>query len=159
WVATRQNNTVAGFNPPQVQEFSKGDPGRLGDGAPYLLPSGQSLYFLSGDRGGAGSSDLFVIPLVQGVGAAANEIKNLGAGVNTATDEPAPVVSASDLVLYFARGPSRRIYKSSRARATDDFGPAELVSELTTLDAGTGNVEQYPSWISPDDCRLYFVRN
>ena len=72
-------------------------------------------------------------------------------GVNTASVEQAPVLSRDELTIYFTRGtPGLEIYAASRATTEDAFAPAAQLAELVSP-AG-----ESPTWISPDNCRLYF---
>lgn len=45
------------------------------------------------------------------------------------------------------------IWRSQRSRVTDPFAPPALVTELQA----SGN--QFPTWLSPDGCRLYIDSN
>jgi hypothetical protein len=152
WTSTRPNTQVD-LGVPFVQEVFKNPGGP--EGAPYLHPLGHSLYFISGGRGGHGSLDIFVATITD-LGGAQN-ITNIDA-VNTAAAESAPVVSHDDLTLYFAREDAkleRRIWKSTRATPGGTFGAPTPITELASSDA----FEEYPTWVSPDACRIYFVSN
>ena len=150
WSATRVN-TVADFDPPKLQSTFAID-GSIGEGAPYLHPGGRSLYFSSFDRGGHGGADIFVAQLNElGLVTA---IENVDA-INTATGENEPVVTLDDTVLYFSRETPvtilRHIFVSTRPTPAGTFGPATEVTELQ------GPFEDFPSWISDDQCRIYFI--
>jgi hypothetical protein len=150
WSATRVN-PVADFDPPKIQGLFAIDSGT--EGAPYLHPGGRSLYFTSNARGGKGGLDIFVAKL-DALGFA-TAIDNVDA-INSASDENMAVVSLDDLALYFGRpsaGGDRDIWLSTRATPADAFGPPSLVTELS------GATDEWPSWISDDRCRLYFVSN
>src|SRR5262249_36000015 len=71
-------------------------------------------------------------------------------------DDLLPVLSDDELTIFFT---STRIYDvngdiwvATRGSAADDFDPPADVFELNTpgLD--------FPGWLSPDGCRLYFTR-
>lgn len=154
WTALRTSTAPGSqFGPPQVQDLFRNISGS--EGAPYLHPNGKSLYFISTGRSVGGYLDIFVATL--GLYGSAQSIKPVAA-INTPAGEHAPVVTLDDLTLYFAReeGLLRHVMRSTRATPADDFGPAEPVEELAT---GKPNVEEFPSWVSPDHCRLYFVSN
>lgn len=153
WSATRPS-LIADFDEPRIQSTFVLDASAQDEGAPYLHPLGRALYFISLARGGKGETDIFVADLDE-IGLV-RSIANVDA-VNTATGEHAPVVTLDDRALYFAReeGPERirNIYVSTRGGPREPFGPSRLVTELATA------YEEYPSWVSDDRCRLYFVSN
>ena len=68
----------------------------------------------------------------------------------------APVVSPDGLVLYFASDREPTAGLIDIWMATRD-GPTAQFGNLTRLDALNSDVQDYPSWISPDACRLYFT--
>jgi hypothetical protein len=157
WRAIQQVNG-ASFDLPVIRgTFGQTDPA-WSEGAPYLLPRPSAaetkVYFMSNGRTpNAGSFDLFVTEL-NGFGAP-GLITNIG-GVNTTGFDGWPVISSDDTVLYFGRegAGNRHIYVSERVGpAIDDFGAPRLVPELD------GMHDQFPTWISHDNCRLYFMSN
>jgi hypothetical protein len=105
---------------------------------------GGAIYF---DRDVAGSFDLFVSTS----GAPPVALQNL----NTAAPEFMPVVSADELTIYFNRGGDvgGDILVARRTKTTEPFGPPTLVTELNTPSG------EWPHWLSPDRCRLYFGSN
>jgi len=120
------------------------------DGQANWSPSESALYF-SSDR--SGTSHLFrsvrTGPATYTPPVLVSELTGDG-------EEYDPVPSADGLVLYFrssrAGGPGGTdMYVTRRARLTDPFGPATLISELssTAIDG--------PSFLSPDQCRIYFT--
>jgi hypothetical protein len=153
WTATR-SNLIANFSEPYIQTPFKNiaEP----EGAPYLNPNGRSLYFVSFGRSSKGSLDLFVATLDELGGA--STIVNIDA-VNTTKAESAPVVTLDEKVLYFAREDAaqwRRILQSKRPSPSALFEAPQPVPELSSVVAGQ---EEYPCWVSEDQCRLYFVSN
>jgi Tol biopolymer transport system component len=155
WQGTRSTVLGEHFGNIRVQTvFENPDGG--GEGAPYMHPGGQALYFMSLARGGAGDLDLFVVPIFDEVGTAGTP-QNLGSdpgGVNTAHAELAPVVSYDELTIFFAREddlthPS--IWVATRSAKSAKFGNATEVAELK------GGTFTWPTWLSNDSCRLYFV--
>jgi hypothetical protein len=149
WSATRPNQT-AQFSEPYLQDIFNVD--SANEGAPYLHPDGTSLYFISNGRSSKGGLDLFVATLDTFGGA--SSVKNMDA-VNTAFSESAPVVSRDDRVLYFAREsePHHEIWVATRSSPLLTFGAPRRVSEVNT------GYNEWPSWVSEDQCRLYFVSN
>lgn len=147
-IATRMNTTVA-FGALQVIAVLNGT---TNDSDPYMLPSGNVVYFTS-DRGGnysmyrsAKAGDAFgTATIVSGV------------DLDTPDIEATPVASPDELTLYFgslrATGAgSFDIYQANRATLADGF---RAPVPLTTL-----NTDQFevPSWISADGCELYITR-
>jgi hypothetical protein len=148
WTAVRPNLT-ADWQQPYLQSEFQNIPGA--EGSPYVLPNGQWLYFISAGRpGGKGNLDIWVAEL--GQFGSVTAFTNIDA-INTTNAESAPVVTLDNLTLYFARTDAltnRHIMVSSRKRVSDPFGPPAFVTELNT------SGEEFPSWISDDQCRLYF---
>jgi hypothetical protein len=157
WRATRQIPGVS-FGLPVIEgTFGETDPA-WSEGAPYLLPRPSDaltkVYFMSNGRSpNAGSYDVFATEL-NAFGTPLG-ITNIGS-VNTSGFDGWPVISSDDTVLYFGRegAGNRHIYVSDRVgSAIDAFGAPRLVPELDGLH------DQFPTWISPDNCRLYFMSN
>lgn len=59
----------------------------------------------------------------------------------------APVLASDKLTLYFSR--TNTIVMSHRAKSTSSWGVPTAVGELN------GGGASFPTWISPDGCRLY----
>jgi hypothetical protein len=78
-------------------------------------------------------------------------------GIDASTPTSNPAISSDGLTLFFSRrktaGAPKDLWKATRASATAAFGPAVAVTELNT------GVDEQPSWVSHDGCRLYFTRN
>jgi hypothetical protein len=74
------------------------------------------------------------------------------AELDSAADEGMPTLSSDELVIYFARR-NPTTYDTFRATRTDAgamFGSVVAVTELNMA-----NVDDAPTWLSPDGCRLY----
>ena len=129
-------------------------PGTGSDGAPYITPSGDTLYFHSGRfKTGQG------LARAVRVGTSFARVEQLV--VTFASGSPrtlgCPVVTPDELTLYFSAiedGKRADIWRATRAKMSDSFGVATLVSELDTEE-----FNEAPSFISEDGCRLYFDRN
>lgn len=124
------------------------------EGAPYLDPKGRAIYFMSSGREvPAGDLDLYESKLT--TSGVAQPPVNLGPNVNTETAENAPVATIDELTLYFARqvNGAYDIWTSKRASPDGPFGTATAVPGLDT------EYEDYPTYVSDDECRLYFVSN
>jgi WD40-like Beta Propeller Repeat len=155
WSATRFNLT-SDFEVPKLQSLFNVpvDGNTKFETAPYIHPSGKSVYFASSARLGQGQQDIFVAELnaLGGV----KRILNV-AGVNTGFFENAPVVSLDERALYFARYRDvggrviNEIHVARRTTVSDGFGVSEAVDVLNS------GFDDYPSWVSPDHCRLYIV--
>lgn len=117
----------------------------------FLSADGQELWFAS-NRGG--NFDLWRAPRT-GAGFASPEAV---AALNTADLEIIPVLSADRLTVYFStsRGAATQnqdIWIAHRATVTGEFSAPHPVEGVNT----TGN--DHPSWLSPDNCRLYLTSN
>jgi hypothetical protein len=135
-------------------EFGGGEPVAAvnGDGNsdyhPFLSDAG--LYFVS-SRGGA--VELF---FAARAGAGFEDPVPLDM-VSSAVSESLPVASADGTALYFAAdgrapdGVGWDVWAASRDSPADDFGEPVLVGGMVNGDAG-----EAPTWLSPDNCRLYF---
>jgi WD40-like Beta Propeller Repeat len=149
WSATRVN-VATDFERPRLQSLF--DTADGAEAAPYLHPNGRSLYFTSISRPGKGMLDIWLAE-INSVGVVTT-IRNLEA-VNTATEENAPVVSSDQLSLYHSRlTPEegvRDLFVSRRASTSDFFGASARVPELSS-----SAYDDYPTWVSPDHCRIYF---
>jgi Tol biopolymer transport system component len=142
WVATRA--TVAGaFSAPTAVA----NIGSMG-AQPFVLPDGSALYFTSpGDLYRTGrANDRFGTPVALST-------------VNSSSYDAIPVLTPDELVLYFAsnRPDSQAkgdldIWTSKRASRNVPFEAPLPVLELNTA------AEDEPTWITPDNCRLYFSR-
>jgi hypothetical protein len=153
WSATRPS-ADAGFGPAVIPGVFRTDGGA--EAAPFLHSGGRSLYFASMARGGAGFFDLFVADITDfGVVTGVRPIST----ANSAVSENMPVVSDDERALFFARpdlgddDSRRNIWVVGRSKAKGDFGVAQPVVELETP------WDEFPSSISRDACRLYFVSN
>lgn len=137
-----------------VQVDDKFDvPGAL-DTSPYLHPSGATLYFVSTGRPqGPGNQDIWLARIKNGLVDTIEVVDN----VSTGEAETAPVISLDELTIYFARDPAggaeRKIWVAHRPTPLAKFDAPAPLDELNTRS------DQIPSWISPDNCRLYYATN
>ncbi|MBK9031172.1 MAG: PD40 domain-containing protein [Myxococcales bacterium] len=115
-------------------------------GSVYVLPDESALYFSSTSfvgpiwRAARGSSGTFAAPV---------EV----AGVAGQT----PVVSGDELTIVFATrlttSNDSHVWMGTRPTTTVPFGS---IAQVSAVDAPGLH---FPSWISPDDCRLYLYSN
>ncbi|AKV02778.1 hypothetical protein AKJ09_09441 [Labilithrix luteola] len=125
------------------------------DAAPYLL--GSSLYWMSIGREGATTMDLWTGEV--GANGVVAQVRPVGGTINTTTaGEMFPVVSADGLELFFTRetpGSFDDIEVAARVNTSGEFANAVPLG----LPVDSASSSEWPSWISPDDCRLYFIRS
>lgn len=145
FMATRKSPTAVLGNVARIAELSmSGD-----ESEPYLSADGKELWF---NRSAAtGPGDIFHSVAQAGGWGPPVAVAEL----NSTADETLPVISADGGTIYFASnrdGKVAGIWKASRAHATDPFS---LPTKVTELEAA---VEQHPSWLSLDGCRLYYSR-
>jgi len=116
---------------------------------PYLLGDGRTLYF------GAATADQWDVYRASGAapGFGASSATRI-AGLASAANELAPVATDSELEIFFASdrdSPQLDIYTAVRGSTDEPFGaPTRMTSHST---AGI----DYPLWVSPDGCELYYV--
>jgi TolB protein len=97
WDIYEAERTASGWSAPHVVSFDSG----ANDFDPSFAPDGSGVYFFSNRDGGFGKDDIYFAPFDASharYGAAAN----LGAAINSAGDEWAPVVSPDGQRLMFA---------------------------------------------------------
>lgn len=95
WDIFESTRTAAGWSKPHAVSFNS----TANDFDPSFAPDGSGVYFFSNREGGHGKDDLYFAAFDSGSYAAA---ANLGADINTAGDEWAPVVSPDGKRLMFA---------------------------------------------------------
>jgi hypothetical protein len=126
-------------------------PGQAFSNEPYMVGNGRALYLSAG-------SDQSDNELFRGEGTPPdfdNFVKV--PGVNTGEQELAPVVTDDELEIFFA---SNRddvelpldIYTATRGRTDAPFDPPVRVAPLST----SASID-WPLWISPDRCDLYYI--
>ena len=145
-----------------VAQFSAGAPvANLNagptDGQPFVLPDESALYFVTNRTGTSGGLDLY--RAARGVGGQFGVPAPVST-VNTPSNEYAPVATSDELAIYFSSNRAGSLTKGNsdiwmarRASPTANFDPPVDVQELNTPD------EEWPDWMSPDRCRMYFTRN
>jgi hypothetical protein len=132
------------------------------EAAPFLSPGGRTLYFSSSAFGGPGQLDLFVADInAYGV------VTGFRLLPSSPVEENMPVVTDDERTLFFSRDSTvsaRDIWVVGRQ---DDFPAYGVLSQVTLVaqDIPQEVVEvnsvhdEFPSWLSSDGCRLYFISN
>jgi Tol biopolymer transport system component len=134
--------TIAGFADPKLLINNLGD-----QRFPYAVGSGPTLYYA------ARNDSTKSWDITSNAGDVPFAVVN-GPGVDTS-----PVVSADELVLYFASdrgrdaGDQLDIWVATRNSKNDPFGTPTRVDALST------SSDDYPGFISADGCRLYLTRD
>lgn len=151
WTATRANTSVD-FGTPEIQPLFKIPSGSAVESSPYLHPDAGSIYFSSIARSDAGNFDLFVADRVNGLVTGVVALDAL----NSPEEENHPMPSFDQTALYFSRPDNfddryRNIWVARLDPNSGAFGVPKLVAELQT------HLDEFPSWISRDNCRLYFL--
>jgi hypothetical protein len=136
-----------------LEQVNSSIPGVI-DVQPFVVPSGEALYFASTRNPGA-DFELFRAECVAGV---CGEVTAV-AGVNSAAAELWPVVSADELTLYFASSRSQPstlgsydVFVAHRRQRSEAFGAAENLQQVNSSEG------DYPGSISQDGCFLYLTR-
>ena len=119
----------------------------------YITTDEQTMVFASTRTGGLGGPDLYVSQRTAGSFGAPTPLTE----VSSTTAEFLPALSDDRLTIYFgsdranvaAKG-GTEIWVARRATATTPFAAPQLVAELNTA------LEDFPVWLSPDSCTLYF---
>jgi hypothetical protein len=148
WVAAAQNGS---FDQPTLTPFVA-IAGMQHSNEPYLLGDGRTVY-LSGQSPQTQGEDIFRTsgdpPLFGGDAA-------LVPGIQTTGSELAPVVSDDELEIFFAsdRGAANfalDIYVTTRESPDHEFATPTPVPALST------DGIDWPLWLSPDACDLYYI--
>ncbi len=128
------------------------------NGGPCISANGLLLYFFSTRPGGLGAGDLWVTTRAT-VDDNWDTPVNLGATVNSASEEIHPTISSDGLELYFSSNRpgghgSFDIWVSTRATTSDPWGtPVNLGPTLNT------SADDEWTSISPDGLLLFFDSN
>ena len=134
---------VTGLSAPAVNER-----------APYLATDGTMWLELEVPDGGTGRR---IATAPQSRADAFGTTTLVELSTPASADDKNPVISSDGLTLYFAstRTPNTGgsdIWVAHRASASSAWDPPQPVTFLSSA------VDEEPSWISPDDCELYFGR-
>jgi Tol biopolymer transport system component len=151
YVSTR-SSALAEFPAPTLMVGANSANPMRHDFMPFLTPDGSEVWWIS-DR--SGSLKIYRATEASGF-ATVIPVSELGSSKN----EQHPILSDDRLTIYFASNRDDPdalgdydIYRATRSTLSDGFGAPTLVSELNSP-AG-----DFPRWLSPDGCRLYFHSN
>ena len=148
YVATESNGRFPADN---VRRLAAAD--GLASNEPYVLDDNETVYFGGLATGETDNWDLF---RSHGPGPDFGA-RELVTSLNSGVDDAAPVVSNDELEVFFA---SRRsstdshdIFTATRDRASAPFGAPTKIEALSTPSPGI----DWPLWLSPDRCKLYYI--
>lgn len=116
-------------------------------GQPFVTPDGSKLYYTP-RRGGATNAAIKIYRAsITGPGA----VQDMEEVAELTSDEreESPVLTADELVIYFAR--SGDIWSARRADKSSAFTDLAEVAGLSVDGA-----QDFPTWVSNDECVLYF---
>jgi Tol biopolymer transport system component len=149
YVATASNGS---FDQPTIRRLSL-IANEYASNEPYILGDGKTLYF-SGATNGASNADLYRASGSPPGFGGNNSAVRLPGMVNGTAHDLAPVVTDDELEIFFASGATNGgldIQHSVRFARSDDFAAPARMAALST----GGN--DWPVWISPDRCELYYI--
>ena len=132
WDIYESERSTSGWSAPRAVSFNSAS----NDFDPSFAPDGSGVYFFSNREGGFGKDDIYFAPFEARTGHY-GAAKNLGASINSAGDEWAPVVSADGQRLMFAsdghggRGKHDLFIAHRRGTSWSDI---ENLAELNTPD-------------------------
>ena len=119
---------------------------------PYVLAAGTILYFAAFDPNADEGWEIYRSEGSAPTFGPAAKVE----GVGSKEDENAPVVTEDELEIFFASGrlgdDGIDVFTAQRSSSSVPF---ESPRKLTELSAG-GN--DWPVWISPDGCELYYIQ-
>ena len=126
--STRANAPARGWSTPRAVSFNS----TANDFDPSFAPDGSGVYFFSNRDGGFGKDDIYFAPFDARTGRY-GAAENLGAAINSAGDEWAPVVSPDGKRLHVRE---RRPRRARQARPVHRAAaPAMAGSDIENLEA------------------------
>jgi hypothetical protein len=151
WIASRLAPLDAFGSPALVANVNSSD----ADDSPFLSTKANELWFAS-SRPGTGGYDLY-----RATGNVATGFSGINrvTALNTSGNDRFPVLSADGLTIFWGSNRmdggalgSGDIWTATRTSLQAAFTGLKNVTELNSL------AFEYPSWLSPDGCRLYMGR-
>jgi Tol biopolymer transport system component len=132
WDIYESERSTSGWSTPRAVSFNSGS----NDFDPSFAPDGSGVYFFSNRDGGFGKDDIYFAAFDKQTGKYA-AAKNLGATINSAGDEWAPVVSSDGRRLMFAsdgHGGRGKHDLFIAQRRGDTWGEIRNLAELNTAE-------------------------
>ena len=127
------------------------------EGAPWISPDSQELYFQSSRPGGYGERDIWIARRATYNEPWSDPI-NLGSTINTPFSDWGPSISPDGLTLYFSSNRpggygDTDMWLARRTSVSDPWGPPVNLGS-------NANSPAYDAWarVSPDGSTLYFFR-
>jgi TolB protein len=132
WDIYESERSTSGWSAPRTVSFDS----TANDFDPSFAPDGSGVYFFSNRDGGFGKDDIYFAPFDQNTGSY-GAAKNLGASINSAGDEWAPVVARDGKRLMFAsdgHGGRGKHDLFIAHRRGESWGAIENLTQLNTPD-------------------------
>jgi hypothetical protein len=161
WMSRRTGETWSAAEPVPFNSATR-------DFDPAFSADGRHVYFCSDRPGGRGGDDLYRVPFVDGE---FGTVEHLGASVNSAGNEWAPMLSPDGRTLLFSsdgRGGAGRMDLFVATRRPDGFAAARVLPgainteedefDATFLDDGVTVVFTRAPDLRKDDVRLFHAR-
>lgn len=153
YVAIR-TSTLAAFGAPALADGVESPDPRQNDLQPYLTADGAELWFASTRAANEDGYELYRAART----ATGFDTPALVSELSSSADECLPTLADDRLTIYFAStrpDPASRggmdVFVAHRAHTGDPFGTPVLVPELSSASS------DFPTWLSPDGCRLYMI--
>jgi hypothetical protein len=137
-------------NAAPIAEIQAPDTGAFSDKAPFVAFDG-ALWFASNRPGGKGGFDIYRAAQKTSGG---YEAPLIVPELSSESEETTPVLSSDGLSVFLGSnraetGGQFDVFLATRPTTAAPFGKPTLVSTLST------GSHDFPTWISPDGCRLY----
>jgi hypothetical protein len=151
-VASRPNSTSPFSTFTALGNIATPDP----ENTVYVLPDQSALFYEGKSQTDAavGGADIYR----RGhTGGGVFGVASLVGGVNTLSDETAPVVIRGEHVIYFASNRNSvapinfSIHVARRTTTATNFDAPQAVTELNTPE------DDFPTWVSEDECVILFT--
>jgi hypothetical protein len=151
YVATRPS-TLADFGTFGLAAMLNGSDVTKDDTEPFVTADGNELWFISTRAGGLGGNDIWHATRTGGGFSAPVPAAEL----NSTSIENLPMLSSDRLTVYFASARAApgtkggtEVWTAHRSTINDGFSTPMLVDELNTVN------NDYATWLSIDNCRMY----
>lgn len=151
WFATR-NSTLADFSGAAALAGVASSNTSDDDQNPFVTADGAELWFASNRSGGQGLHDIYAAP--KSGSTFANPV--VQSTLSSPAEDVLPTLSADRLTIYLSSNRTGTmggldIWRAIRVSTQDAFPTPTIVAELNSAS------DEYPGWLSPDNCRLYMT--